>query len=219
MRRITLLTAALVGAMVAASCQHDGRTLRPARPDQTASISTTAAPTTTFPSFDTAPTLDLGDDTAGTGLTLPADAPLVVTAPWRDGAPIDARYTCDGPNVAPPLSWSAAPAGTAEIAITLTDDDAPGYVHWVIAGLGAQTIAIAEDFVPLGAVEAANGAGGLGYTGPCPPAGSTHTYRFTVHYLGQASGLDDGAPGADMSARIEELTIASTEVTGTFSRA
>ncbi len=228
MRRVTLLCAVMLTAMISASCQHDGRNLREPRPDQNSTISTTVpatADTTGFldPGFD-----DPGDDsdeTKGTGSGLDGEssttsgssAGLTVTAPWRDGAQIDARHTCDGLGVAPPLSWTAAPEGTAEIAITMTDLDAPDYVHWVIAGLGPQTVAIAEDTVPVGGVEATNALGDIGYTGPCPD-GSPHTYVITVHYLGQESGLDDGDPGAGMLARIEELEIASAAVKGTFSR-
>lgn len=228
MRRVTLLCAVMLTAMISASCQHDGRTLREPRPDQNSTISTTVpvtADTTGFadPGFDDPG--DDADDTKGIGsgidgessTTSAVGAELTVTAPWRNGARIDARHSCDGLDVAPPLSWTVAPEGTAEIAITMADLDAPDYVHWVIAGLGPQTVAIAEDTVPIGAVEATNTLGDIGYTGPCPD-GSSHTYVIRVHYLGQLSGLGDGESGADMMARIEELEIASAVVKGTFSR-
>ena len=35
--------------------------------------------------------------------------------PWVEGAPIDERYTCDGDDISPPLSWSAPPAGTVAV--------------------------------------------------------------------------------------------------------
>ena len=60
----------------------------------------------------------------GSSTLAPLVAPQTVTAPWRDGGPIDARYTCKGANVSPALSWTAAPEGTQEIAITLIDQDA-----------------------------------------------------------------------------------------------
>ncbi|MEI8239579.1 MAG: hypothetical protein WCI22_09170 [Actinomycetota bacterium] len=47
MRRVILLTCVPVLAMIGAGCRHDGRTLRPARPDQNSSISTTSLVTTT----------------------------------------------------------------------------------------------------------------------------------------------------------------------------
>ena len=139
-------------------------------------------------------------------------------APWPDGDVIDPRFTCDGLNVAPALSWSAAPAGTLEIAITMVDLDAPQFTHWVIAGLEPTTIALDEDTVPIGAYEALNGVGDVGYTGPCPPAGTTHDYVVSVHYLGAATGLDDGSSAADLITAIEAAETAIADVTGTFSR-
>ena len=160
----------------------------------------------------------IDDPTASFGSLLPPEDYLTVTAPWLDFGTVPAKYTCDGENVSPALSWSPAPEGTVEIAITLEDLDAPDYVHWVIAGLGADTIALDEDTVPLGAVEATNGAGSIGYTGPCPQAGGTHTYRITVHYLSTAVDLDDGSLGADMIARISQNEIGAAVVDGTYER-
>lgn len=207
MRRIALLTSLALITVIASSCRDDGRTLREPRPDQNQSISTTSAPA------------DVIDDPSLTLDTLlPGEDFFGVTAPWMDFGAIPARYTCDGDNVAPALSWSVAPEGTVEIAVTMEDLDAPDYVHWVIAGLAPESIAIAEDTVPIGAVEATNGAGDIGYTGPCPQAGGTHTYRITVHYLSSPVDLDDGSLGADMIARISQNEIGAAVVDGTYQR-
>lgn len=220
MRRLVLLISALVSISVVASCRDDGRTLREPRPGQDFSISTTtiAIIDTGEPGIGDIPFEDLDSilGSATTG-TLPGTA-LTLVAPWRDGALYDTRSTCEGENVAPALGWSPAPEGTVEIAITLEDLDAPGFAHWVIAGIEPQTIALAEDTVPLGAVEALNGVGDLGYTGPCPPSGSTHTYVLTVHYLGERSEVDDGSSAVEMTNRIEEIELATAHVSGTFSR-
>ncbi len=207
MRRAVMLTSACLVVLIAGGCRHDGRTLRPAGPGQQSSISTLAAPSDT----------DGIGEPSTTGLPLPAG--LTVTAPWRDGAEIDPRYTCDGTNLAPALSWSAAPAGTVEIAITLTDVDAPDFVHWAIAGLSPSSTSIAEDTVPIGAYEGTNGNGVVGYTGPCPPAGETHNYLITVYYLGEASGSSDGAAGLDLIDALQSAELDEGSVTGSFSRA
>lgn len=217
MRRVALLLVPCIGLLLVGGCRSDGRTLREAGPDQNRSISSVAETTTVpgDPAF-----IDLDDSSSIGESTLPSFADeLTATAPWRDGQAIDPRYTCDGLNVAPPLAWSEAPEGTVEVAISLTDLDAPSFVHWVIAGIPPTMFAINEDTVPIGAYEASNGLGDLGYTGPCPPAGTEHTYVLTVHYLGAPTGLDDGAPGAEMLLAIETTQLASAEIAGTFSRA
>jgi len=212
-RRLVLLSMSLTLVAVVSSCNDDGRTLREPDPDaQDLSISTTAAPT--MPEI-----IDGGALPNTIPLdTLPAEEPLALTAPWRDGAAIDERHTCDDANLAPALSWSPAPVGTVEIALTMVDVDAPEFTHWVLAGLAPNTIAVSEGTVPVGAVEALNSVGTIGYTGPCPPAGSTHTYVVTVHYLGEQSGLDDGESGPAMIERLNDIQVASAEVSGTFSR-
>lgn len=231
MRRTGVISlTCLALAVVVAGCNDDGRTLRPARPDQNASISTTAAPTTTLGGdfgsidgggFSTAPASPDGSATTTTsdGAQVDDDTDDTVTAPWRDGAAIDARYTCSDDDVSPPLSWSAAPAGTTEIAITMTDEQAPTFVHWAVAGITPSTTAIQEGQVPPGAIQAVNGSGKIGYTGPCPPQPESHTYVITVHFLGSQIELGDGADGQDMLLAIDASTLSSAQVTGTFARA
>jgi Raf kinase inhibitor-like YbhB/YbcL family protein len=228
-RRLVALSTSLVAVtLLAAGCKHDGREMRPALPSQDGSVSTSAAatvPDTEVDFFDTVATtspLPAGavevSSTAldGGGPTFaPVMPALAVTAPWRDGGPIDAIYSCQGDNVSPALSWTAAPAGTQEIAITLIDQDA-SFDHWIMAGIKPNVTNLVENTPPEGAVAALNGSGASGYTGPCPPSGATHTYRITVHYLNRALLLSSGGPADDMRAAIDGATLATAQVTGTF---
>ena len=207
-RRIALLTSACLLVIVAGGCNDDGRTLPPPREDQNLSISSVATTGVDGSLIDTTDGFE----------TLPIEGDLEVIAPWRDGATIDARYTCDGLNVSPALSWSPAPEGTVEIAITLSDLDVPGFVHWAIAGLPSTATSIAEGDVPLGAYEAANSLGDIGYTGPCPTAGSEHLYILTVHYLAEETGLEDGVAGLDLLDLIQSVELSTAEVSGVFAR-
>ena len=217
------MTTSCLLLMAIGGCKSDGRVLRPARADQNASVSSPA------PAASDDPTI-INPDAASSTLAPSSLSPTtsaasnlgpagILLAPWRNGEAIDPRFTCDGLNVSPALSWSAAPAGTVEIAITLVDLDAPEFAHWVIAGLSPSSIALDEGTVPIGAYEALNGAGDVGYTGPCPPAGTTHNYVVAVHYLGSAPGLEDGSTAEDLIAAIEAAETATADVTGTFSRA
>ncbi len=149
--------------------------------------------------------------------------PFNLAAPWLDGGEIDARYTCDGANVAPAVSWGAVPADTVEIAIALVDDsavsDGQPFVHWVIAGLDPAEIALVEDDVPAGALQALNFFGDVGYGGPCPPPGDEpHLYRLTAYALNQQLELADGDTATEFLDVIATVTVASTDVTGFFQR-
>lgn len=200
--------------------------------DQNLSIVTAAPETTAAPGAvaSVLPSLPIDDtvestaaiDTAPTTTTTPAaidSGPLsgfTVTAPWSDGAVIDARYTCTGENVSPALQWANVPTDAAELAIVVVDPDAENFVHWVVAGIAPGVTAIAEGALPDGAVQGLNGSGTLGWTGPCPPAGESHTYRFEVHALSQPSGMTDGAVGDGMLRVIDGDTLESALTIGVF---
>lgn len=223
-----MLAAGLIVVAALGGCASDGRDLRPPTADQNGSVSTIAV--TTAPST---PVFDDGGLDIVTASTLPGE-PIgssdvgavgelgfaVLSGPVGEGATLPALYTCDDVNLAPALSWTAAPDGTAEIAVTLTDVDAPGYVHWAMAGMSPTKTSLAEGEVPIDAIVGLNSAGTVGYTGPCPPQGDDpHTYVFTVHFLMRATELATGAAGADLLAAIEDATFDSASYTVSYGRA
>jgi hypothetical protein len=178
-------------------------------------------------SIDDEFSIDLPGDTGGDpSIDGSIDAgiePFSLAAPWLAGGQIDARYTCDGANVSPSVSWGAVPAGTVEVALVMVDDsavsDGQPFVHWVIGGLDPAEIAVAEGDVPLGAIQGLNFFGDVGYGGPCPPPGDEpHLYRVTAYALNQQLELADGDPAADFLDIIATITIASTDVTGLYQR-
>ncbi len=116
---------------------------------------------------------------------------IPITCPaFAAGRPIPEKYTCDGPDVSPPLAWTNAPAGTKSFALIADDPDAPGgiWVHWVVYNLPPTLTALAENTppspqLPDGAKQGVNDFGQTGYRGPCPPAGRLHRYVFNIYAL------------------------------------
>jgi Raf kinase inhibitor-like YbhB/YbcL family protein len=157
---------------------------------------------------------DAGDDVAAESFRL--------IAPWLDGAPIDTLQTCDGVDLSPALSWTVPPDGTVELAIAMVDesvDAATPFVHWIVAGISPLDISVIEGGVPIGAVQAENSLGDIGYSGPCPPPGApAHVYRLTIYALGQQVELADGAAAADLLGFVQDVSIGSAEVGGTYAR-
>ena len=183
-------------------------------------------PTSAFPGEVAGEVADDSDgDTAG-GADGDTDAviePFGLAAPWLAGGQLDPRYTCDGANISPSVSWGAVPAGTVEIALVMVDDSAVSdgrpLVHWVIGGLDPAEIALAEGDVPLGALQALNFFGDVGYGGPCPqPGAEPHLYRLTAYALNQQLELADGDLATDFLDIIATNRIASTDVTGFYQR-
>jgi Raf kinase inhibitor-like YbhB/YbcL family protein len=150
-----------------------------------------------------------------------------LTSPaFDEGSAIASRYTCDGPGVSPPLSWALAPDDTQSLALIADDPDAPGgtFVHWVIYDLPPDTRRLPEGVpnrrtLPSGAKQGVNGAGGSGYTGPCPPSG-THRYFFKIYALDTRPGLGvgAGATAERLSDAMEGHVLAEGQLMGTYRR-
>lgn len=140
---------------------------------------------------------------------------------FADGHPIPARYTCDGENVSPELRWSDAPPGTANLALTCEDPDAPGgtFTHWLVWDISPATVGISAGEVPRGARQSRNDFGTVGYAGPCPPPGhGTHHYHFRLRALSGHVRLPDGSTIAELYAAMSGITLAIAELVGIYQR-
>jgi Raf kinase inhibitor-like YbhB/YbcL family protein len=147
--------------------------------------------------------------------------PITVSSPaFTAGSSIPLRFTCDGDGVSPPLAWSGVPAGTVQVALVVDDPDAPRgtYVHWVVVGLDPANTKLAEATVPPGVRQVRNSAGKVAYSGPCPPGGPAHHYRFTIYALQRPPDVgDDARPEAAIQA-IEAAATARGRLVGTYGR-
>lgn len=144
----------------------------------------------------------------------------VVSPAFDDGDPVPRRFTCDGADISPPLSWSGVPFSARALAVVVTDPDAPGgtYVHWVLLNLDPALRTLGAGEVPPDAVQARNSAGHARYDGPCPPGG-THRYRLSVYALRTPTSLPDGvdtsrALGAVAAKAIGRGTLVGTVAAG-----
>jgi len=63
----------------------------------------------------------------------------ITSSAFSEGQMIPTRYTCDGPDVSPDLSWSDVPEAAQSLALICDDPDAPGgtWVHWVLFNIPA----------------------------------------------------------------------------------
>ena len=208
MRRLAPRALLLVALLVVAACADDGRALRAPKPDATVPPG---------PSTTTAAGSGSGDNaviqTAKPGLLLASSA-------FANGEAIPVAFTCDTAGApSPPLAWTGVPDGTAEMAITVVDPDAGGFVHWFVAGISPSVRAIGQGSLPDGAVELANSAGTTGWTPPCPPQGAkAHRYIFTIYALGEASGLAPATPASDALATLDTDAFDVVSLAATYQR-
>lgn len=138
---------------------------------------------------------------------------------------IPGKYTCDGANLSPLLSWSGAPGGTRSFALVCADPDAPAgtWYHWAVYDIPPHVEALPENRTPGqgGTIrEAINDFGRPGYGGPCPPHGhGTHHYHFTLYALNvEHLGLSGMARCRDVEHAARAGTIGQASLIGLYAR-
>jgi Raf kinase inhibitor-like YbhB/YbcL family protein len=146
---------------------------------------------------------------------------MILTSPAfeHDGL-IPKKYTCDGGDINPELQVQNVPAEAKSLALILHDPDAPmpgGFTHWVVWNISPGTTLIKDESVPPGSIEGRNGAGRIGYIGPCPPSG-THHYHFQLYALDGMLDLPATAMLADVQAEIDSHLIEKTDLVGLYAR-
>lgn len=152
----------------------------------------------------------------------------ITSSSIRHNADIPVRYTCDGDDISPPLSWTGVPAGAKSLVLIVDDPDAPDpkapkmtWVHWVLYNIPPGTTSLSEDVsskdLPKGTLEGVNDWKRTGYGGPCPPVGR-HRYFHKLY------ALDTVLPdlGRPTKAKLEKAMhghiLAQTELIGGYQR-
>jgi Raf kinase inhibitor-like YbhB/YbcL family protein len=203
---VLALAAAIVAATLVAACGTTGRTMRPPAPGATApTTASTFSPATSGAVINTASPTTPGFFV----LSSPAFSP---------GATLPTPYTCDGAGHPPPLTWSDVPKGTVELVLALSDPDAGGYVHWMVAGISPRAVGVTPEKLPPGSIVLANSAGTRTYTPPCPPKGESHSYEFTLYALAKPSGLNASSDAKAAIAKFDRLTPGPAVLTADYAR-
>ncbi len=143
---------------------------------------------------------------------------------FNHGQMVPRKYTCDGANSSPPLSWSDIPAGTQSFSLVSDDPDAPGgdWVHWVLYNIPSETTSLPEG-IPADRIlsnqscHGMNDFGRFGYGGPCPPGG-IHRYFFKLYALDVKLEQKSGMRKQDLLKAMEKHILAQAELMGKYQR-
>ena len=138
---------------------------------------------------------------------------------------IPKKFTCDGFDVSPALSWNEPPSGTETFALIADDPDAPvgTWVHWVLFDLPSAARSL-EEGVPKqeqlsnGARQGRNDFKKVGYGGPCPPPGKPHRYFFKLYALDTQLNLPSAATKAELERAMKGHILAQAELIGRYGR-
>jgi Raf kinase inhibitor-like YbhB/YbcL family protein len=152
---------------------------------------------------------------------------IEITSPaFAEGDTIPVKFTCDGSDVSPELTWSAPPEGTKSLALICDDPDAPRgtWVHWVlfnippiVVGL-SEAAEISQTDSTKGAIEGVTDFGNNSYGGPCPPRGPAHRYFFKIYALDQALDLTRQAKKADIEKAMKGHILGMGQLMGKYQR-
>ncbi len=156
-----------------------------------------------------------------------AGAFVLRSSAFAAGAAIPSRFSCEGEDLSPPLTWDAAPSGTKCFALIVDDPDAPDpahprpnpWVHWVLYNLPASTNALAAGVtvaaLPSGTRVGSSDRGKASYHGPCPPTGR-HRYIFKLYALDVVLPDLGAANKAALEHAMTGHILGSAELIGTY---
>lgn len=143
---------------------------------------------------------------------------------FSEGKFIPEKYTCQGEDVSPPLSWAGVPDSTESFVLICDDPDAPAgtWDHWLIYNIPADKVSL-EESIPKeeevqGMSQGVNDFDNIGYGGPCPPPGPSHRYVFRLYALDKNLDLEAGLNKNELLESIESNIIEKTKLVGKFSR-
>lgn len=143
---------------------------------------------------------------------------------FGNGSSIPSKYTCDGQDTSPPLSWNDAPSGTKSFALIADDPDAPmgTWVHWVVWNVPASASGLGEALDKKAALSDGTKQGVSdfkrpGYGGPCPPSG-THRYMFKLYALDTVLDLEQSATKAKLESAMKGHVLGQATLMGTYAR-
>ncbi len=145
---------------------------------------------------------------------------------FTKGGGIPAKYTCDGDDISPPLSWDGVPENAQSLALIMDDPDAPDpdaprvtWVHWVLYNIPTSVSVLSEGVtvaqLPQGASQGQNDWKRTGYGGPCPPIGR-HRYFHKLYALDIPLPEMQRPTKAELEASMEGHFVARAELVGTY---
>ena len=128
------------------------------------------------------------------GAAATIDHPMTLTSTaFHNHARMPKRFTADGRDISPPLTWHHVPPKAISLVLVMEDPDAPGplaFRHWMVINIPPTDRGLPENLPHTkhigrlpSAVQGKNSFGQFGYGGPSPPPGPAHHYRIILYAL------------------------------------
>jgi len=147
----------------------------------------------------------------------------LISSAFEHETHIPSKYSCEGKNINPPLTFVEVPKETKSLVLLMDDPDVPVWVrsdqiydHWVVFNIPPTSSGLLENSLPPG-IEGINSAGESKYTGPCPPD-REHRYFFMLYALDILLPLECHATKEDVKKAMEGHIIAKAELMGRYEK-
>lgn len=145
----------------------------------------------------------------------------IESSAFKHQKPIPKKYTCEGEDVSPPLTFSDIPKNTKSLVLIVDDPDAPRgtFDHWILWGLPGNLTTLAEGApIKKPVLQGKNHFQEVRYRGPCPPPGSPHRYFFKLFALDTVLSLAEGSSKSQILDAMEGHILGKAELIGTYQR-
>lgn len=220
--------AALVLAVMTIGCSPSAASLEAPTPTAASARPTQAGPT---PNLPVAKAVASPSATvAGAQQTAVAQAFVLHSSAFADGAALPADFSCDGPGQSPPLDWSGAPLLTAAFSLIVQDTDGSNstngqpYTSWLLYNMppNVSQLAAATPPRPLltnGAQQGLNSNQTVGYAPPCPDKGAApHHVAFVLFAQDAYVTLETSAALTAVNDALNGHVLAQSQLIATVQR-
>jgi Raf kinase inhibitor-like YbhB/YbcL family protein len=143
---------------------------------------------------------------------------------FKNGDTIPLRFTCDGSDVSPELSWEDLPDETRSLALICDDPDASDkpWVHWIAFNIPVSVKSLPEnitvdEFAKGIGTQGINSWGNALYGGPCPPGGM-HRYFFRLYALDTFLPLKNEVRKPELLKAMKGHILGQAEIMGRYTR-
>lgn len=138
---------------------------------------------------------------------------------FHEGEKIPRKYSCEGPNISPPLNFEDVPAEAKSLVLMVEDPDAQArpWVHWLVFNIPPDAGGFPEGDVSEGSTQGLCNGNTFGYEGPCPPE-NEHSYLFKLYALDIRLDIPDASDRKRVLREMNGHVIAESVLTGKYQK-
>ncbi len=109
----------------------------------------------------------------------------IASSAFPPNGQIPPKYTCQGPNVNPPIAISGVSDQAKSLVVILYESDRRNgnTYNWIVVNINPTITEIKENSIPEGGIHLVNDYGSATYVGPCPTEEGKHDYVYKIYAL------------------------------------